>query len=66
MANDSTPVNEACQEMINLISDIRKLVNENEEVLLKGCCLSLTVQTGVLVQAVIEYVEPDAGPEPPY
>ncbi len=64
MANESEPVHEACQEMINLVSDIRKLVDENEEVLLLGCCLSLTVRAGELVQAVIEYVEPDAGMEP--
>ena len=64
MANEPELVYESCQEMINLISDIRMMVSENEEVLLKGCCLSLTVQAGKLVQAVIEYVEPDAGMEP--
>lgn len=66
MEKDAAPVHETCQEMIDLISDIRKLVNENEEALLKGCCLSLTVCAGELVQAVIEYVEPDAGMEPTY
>lgn len=64
MVNESEPVHEVCQEMINLISDIRKLVDENEDALLQGCCLSLTVCAGELVQAVIEYVEPDAGTEP--
>lgn len=56
-------VHEACQEMINLVNDMRKFADENEESLLERCCLNLTFRAGELAQAVIEYIEPDAGME---